>query len=388
MKLRYRANEEIGDDLISKKKFLPLKQIVIFFIGYTLIFILFSMTLRYTFPFITGFLLALAVQPVIDFLKKRCHLKPGLCSVITTLLIFLILFGLLSLAISHLIGELVFMIQGLNNADLSYITLPLIDFINQIGSALSKIDANFIHQNKQQILSLASSSVSVITAILKGILSFLTSIPAIFTMIIVMIFSTYFFSKDMPYIKNCIKSILKENAITQINHASQHGFSIIGKYTISYLFIYFVTFLESLLVFYIFGIKYPLVLSILTAIADIVPILGPGTIYIPLVGICLFSGNYFSAIGLLISWIIISVVREIIEPKIVASSIQIHPLAMLASIYISLIAGNFSIFVYLTVMFVLYQILKKAQILTPLFPNRPKHVKRRKKQHNFIKNAV
>ena len=147
-----------------------------------------------------------------------------------------------------------------------------------------------------------------------------------------------------------------------------------GKYVCSYLLIYFITFVETLIVFSALGVPYPLVLSIITGIADILPVLGPGTMYIPIAIIYLFCGDFFRTIVLLVCWLLITAIRQIIEPKLISSSINIHPLTMLAAIYFALIAGNFWILIYFSALALLYEVLTKVEVLPTLFEKKPAEI--------------
>jgi predicted PurR-regulated permease PerM len=137
---------------------------------------------------------------------------------------------------------------------------------------------------------------------------------------------------------------------------------MITKYVKSYCLIYFLTFLQTLIGFSIFRIKYGLVLSIVCAIADILPILGPGLIYIPLAIIYFIMKEYFVALGIIILYLIISVVRQVIEPKIVSVSLGIHPVLVLAIMFIGLKAYGFWGLIYLTMLVVSYKVLKASNV--------------------------
>lgn len=361
--------------MFNRDRIRQFKPTVLYFIIYTAVFFLFTVTFSYTFPFLAGFLLALMVQPLVRFLTVKLNFKQGLASALATFLVFLIVFGIIALTGAWLIMEITNLINVLRNfldkADSSFIN----NAVNQITSYLSKFDTTYITENKQQIFSLAQTGATVLTSLLGGILSFLTSIPTIFTMFIVMIFSTYFFSQDIPKLKRQLLSPFSHNAVLSINAASRHGFSMSGKYVLSYLLIYFITFVETLIVFLILGIPYPLVLSILTGFADVLPVLGPGTIYIPLAIFELFKGKVVTAVALIIAWLVITMIRQVIEPKIVSASINVHPLCMLAAIYFALVSGNFVVLIYLTLLFVLYQILVKVEVLPPIFPSEEPEIK-------------
>lgn len=345
-----------------------LKPLFLFFFFYTISFYLFTITLRFTFPFLAGFLLALILQPLIRLLRDRLHLRPGLASALVTLLAFFVLIGLVVLLGYLLVSEISNLVLKISAIDPASITTPFNNAVDQLSRYADRINADFLQQNQEQLMKLLQSGMGVVTSILNAALHLLTSLPTIFTMFIVMVFSTYFFTKDMSEIKKRTVSMLSNSAVSNIRSASRHSVTMSGRLIGSYLLIYFITFLETLVVFAILRIPYPLVLSIIAGVADILPVLGPGTVYIPLAAVNLFQGNYFTAAALVVCWMLISAIRQVLEPKIVSASIHIHPLCMLAAIYFSLIAGNLWILIYMSLMFVLYQVLKQVGILPSIFP--------------------
>lgn len=356
--------------MFDRRQLLRVKPLALFLIGYTAGFILFAVTLKYTFPFLAGFLLALLAQPLIECLRSRLRFPPSAAAAAATLLVYAVLFGLLFLIGYWLIREisnLIAYISSLSPSDMGTLTAPLNRLIRQIGSYLNQVDVGSIKQDQEKMLSLAQTGISVLTKTLSTILGFLTSLPAIFTMFLVMIFSTYFFSKDMLKIKSSLLGLFTDGGADDLRLYSRSGRSLSGRYIGSYLLIYFITFVETLIVFLVLGVPYPLVVSLITGIADILPVLGPGTIYLPLACIYLFTGRAFTAGALLICWILITAIRQIIEPKIVSSSIHIHPLSMLAAIYFALVAKNFWIILYVPLLMALYQMLTKSGRLPTLF---------------------
>jgi predicted PurR-regulated permease PerM len=91
---------------------------------------------------------------------------------------------------------------------------------------------------------------------------------------------------------------------------------------------------------------YILIIAILTAIVDIVPVLGTGTVVIPWAAYNLFVGNYSLAIGLFALYLIITVIRQIIEPKLVATQLGLPAFLIITSMFIgSQIFGVFGIFI-------------------------------------------
>jgi len=359
---------------LIEQPFLRLKPLAVFLAVFTICFYIFAVTLKYSFPFLAGLLLAMIVQPLIRMLSSRFHWKKGLASALATLLVFAILFGLLFLLGFWLVTEisnLLNYVTELSKNNFGDLSAPINAVLTQIGTYLNKVDMKFIQQNQNQLLEITKSGAGVITAVLSTTLKFLTSLPAIFTMLIVMIFSTYFFSKDLDSIKRHFIVLMPSKTATGLKNASKHGANISGRFVMSYLLVYFITFIETLIVFFVLGVPYPLVLSLVTGIADILPVFGPGTIYIPLAVIYLCTGKIFNAVALLVCWLLITAIRQVIEPKLVSSSINIHPLYMLAAIYFALVSANFWVLIYFSLLAILYQVLTHSGMLPKLFPENP-----------------
>ena len=80
------------------------------------------------------------------------------------------------------------------------------------------------------------------------------------------------------------------------------------------------------------------------------------------------QGNPIKGVLLVAAWLIVCGVRQILEPKLLAASTQIHPLAMLAALYFALAANSFLLLVYLVCLLLTVQALRRAEILPNCFP--------------------
>ena len=121
----------------------------------------------------------------------------------------------------------------------------------------------------------------------------------------------------------------------RIAHRSgvQTGAAILG-YLRAQIVLMLITMAQTLLGLYILGVDYVLLITLFVGILDILPILGPGLIFVPWIIVLLFSSRVKLALALLILYAIISVVRQVIQPKILGVSIGIHPLEALISLYV------------------------------------------------------
>lgn len=107
------------------------------------------------------------------------------------------------------------------------------------------------------------------------------------------------------------------------------------KAQITLVFVSFIISLAGLYIFMFFGlnIRYPLLIALITAFIDALPILGSGTVMIPWAIISALDGDFYLGISIISLWIIMCVVRQLIEPKLVSNKIGIHPIFTLIAMY-------------------------------------------------------
>ena len=124
-----------------------------------------------------------------------------------------------------------------------------------------------------------------------------------------------------------------------------------------------VTFIELLIGYSLIGVKYAFSFALLTAFVDALPILGTGTVLIPAAAFNLVIGNVPRAIGFIGLYIVIMVVRQSLEPKIMGQNLGLHPLVTLISIYVGMqIFGIIGLFLGPIIVAIL-RALQKARIL-------------------------
>ena len=106
------------------------------------------------------------------------------------------------------------------------------------------------------------------------------------------------------------------------------------KYLKATLILIFITFIELAIGLSIIKGSNPIGMALGIAIFDALPVFGTGGIMIPWIIIELLSGNYALAGGLLILYIIITIMRNILEPKILGSQLGINPIVVLLAVLI------------------------------------------------------
>lgn len=343
----------------------------IFFIIYTIVFYSFTSTLKYTLPFVLAMIFALILKYPTNLLMKHLHIKNALASLITTLTFFAIIISLNALLITSIINELFEITKYLQiffTSDSNFIYDAIADLqhylidINIDPSILDSIKTSLTGSLKGLINSLVSFG----SSILQLTINILSYIPYLLMVIIFTLLSTYFFTKEISLSSSnkIINLFVKQQENNKkISNLFSQAKKMGESYFLSYCLLIFMSFSFTLIGFCLFRIKYALVLSILCAFLDLLPVVGMPLVYIPLSIIYLSSGNYFTGIGLLILYLFVFITRQITEPKLMSSSLGIHPIAVLASIFIGLQADGFRGMLFLMFLVICYNILKKCDIV-------------------------
>lgn len=331
-----------------KELFIRYKPQFNYLLIYTLTFILVKHFFLYCLPFIIGGTISLLMYPVYRFMKTRLFFKSSFSAMVITFFIFSVIIAIVLFVAYLLVSESLNLYH--NN----------ISFFNKYIKGIRFPD----------LITSISSNGDMVTKISDTAFSIVRIIPIVITLIIISFVSTVSIINNLSGIKNAVKSKLSDKHAERFEMVVSKSRCIFKKYIRSYLFIYTLTFIESLFIFKLIDIEYVFVFAFLAAVSDFLPVLGPGTVYIPIAVIKFISGEYLSGVTLFIFWAIVVIIRQIIEPKIVSDTIKIHPLVILSALYFSIVSSNVWLFFYITFIVVIYQILIESAIFEPVFLNK------------------
>ena len=159
-------------------------------------------------------------------------------------------------------------------------------------------------------------------------------LPEMFITFIVTLIATFYFSAGRG--KEQLAEIVPERARGRLSEVGKRLKTAAKGWIRAYLVIFLITFVELFAGLSVLRVKYAFLLAVLIATVDILPILGTGTVLIPWAVVSLMMKNFKLGIGLLVLFGVITVVREVVEPKIVGKSLGISPILALISMYAGL----------------------------------------------------
>lgn len=333
--------------------------------GYTLIFLLWRLTFLYTLPFLLGLLTALALQPVIRYVEGRLFHSHNMASgIVTILALALLLTALVTLCV-YAIGEIsAFLIRAAQGGFPEF-SPPVQSFFRKIGAFFQNLDGGFWERNYDGLMEFLKNSSELAVGLLAGVLGVITSLPTMIMMLLITAFSAFFIARDFDKLRDWLLNLFSSHGLKLLKRIAKSSSGTGRRYILSYSLLYFISFCEAFVVLYILGLPYPLLTALITCAADVLPVLGPGIVFTPVAVYQLLMGEYGRGLGLLVGWLVMTCIRQVIEPRLVASTIKVHPLAMLVAVYFSLVAGSLWVLLYTAGFFMLYSLLQSAEVLPP-----------------------
>ena len=306
------------------------KDLILLVIGALLIFYLFfKHLLVYLLPFFIGWFLAFAMRPPAAFLARKLKIKAKILRLFLTLLAFLVAFGLCSLAIWLLSREVWELVSGLGRGE-----GRLDEFIAGLFASdgfIGKLFGNFGDYVADALYSLMTSALSRVGAWLSALAS---AVPKCLLFVLVTVIASAYFAVYLEQVNAAVRRILPESASRFLIKLKDGFLSAFLKYMRSYLLLLVITFVEMLAGLYILKAPYPLLMAIVIAVLDLLPIIGVGFVLIPWGVWSIVVGNVPFGIGILVLFVFQAVMREIIEPKIVGKNLGTHPILTLVFIYV------------------------------------------------------
>ncbi len=227
--------------------------------------------------------------------------------------------------------------QGLNNyTEKAYI---------KVQEIIGNLDISKIKLSNELLSLIQNSSQDILDSLYKwgskalsNTVNVLTQIPTIAIYVVITILSLYFICIDKIYILDFAEHHMPKSWVKKVGKHIREITQCLGAYLKAEITLVFVSFIISLAGLYIFmfvglNVKYPLLIAIVTAFVDALPILGSGTVLVPWAIISALDGDINLGISIVVLWIIMCVVRQLIEPKVVSNRLGIHPIFTLIAMY-------------------------------------------------------
>lgn len=277
-------------------------------------------------------LLSSIINKAAIYLQRLTRLPKRLCAI----LIFLALIVLSGVSFFALGGKLIkeaeelLVSLSLYRVDADALVMRLTLATAERLSALLPFDV------EAEYLSdlLVSASDGIITyaagAVGKIAASALGASPKIFFAALTFLTACFYMTADYDLVKNALLSLVPEKINNSFPSLRANALDVVKKCATAYLIFFFMTAAIVWIGLLILKLPYALIMALAVAAVDLLPIFGAGAVLLPWSIFSFGIGEAETALGLLVIYGIVTVVRKIAEPKILGDGLGVHPLLSLA----------------------------------------------------------
>ena len=345
----------MGKEIVEKRRAI-LINVLYFALLIAVFYFVLKTFLGILLPFIVAFLGAALVQRPVKFLHKKTRIPRGPLSAVVVLLMVAVVVLLLVLVGNRLFvrvrGFYDYVKLRLQNMpeffeDIKGWLISAISFLpgSLRESATAGITDFFdrILEDGFQSFSLSGLGINWSSLLSRGagtIKDTVVQIPSVLIGIVISIVACVFMTIEYDDVMGFIARQVPEHNREKLRRARVVASTTFKQMLKAYSLIVLITTTELCIGFYIlkflkiFDSDYIVIISIIIAIIDIIPVLGTGTVLIPWAVYSLVTGSIPMGVGLIVIYAVILVVRQVIEPKLVAGQAGLSPIVTIIAMYV------------------------------------------------------
>ena len=288
--------------------------------------------LRWLLPFLLALALAAAVEPVIAWCRRRMGLKRGFTAAVVTIAVTGAILALAAVIVWQLIrqaAELLGQLPGLL-AGLPGMTENLRQRLEDFCAACPQGLRSWLEEVPALLGTLAAGVAQRASgACITAAAALAAALPGVFLFCGTTALAVFFTAGSYPR----VMAFFRGHRLDRARGVKANLLSTLGKWCRAQAILLGVTFCQLLVGFLLMGQRYALLLAAVTALVDALPVFGTGTVLLPWAAVCLLAGQAPRAVALAALYAVISAVRSLLEPKVMAAQAGLPPLAALAAMY-------------------------------------------------------
>lgn len=295
-------------------------------------------------PFLIAYPAARLIRKPAYRFSKRTGIPIGLVSAVMLASLIFALCALLWIALNRLMteaGELLARFaesdSGVGDALSNLLSrmrsvssmIPALDRLKEseeLSSVCTRID-ELVHGSVNNFLEGLSNDIG---NFIRGVIK---ALPETFLYILVTIIAAVYICSQMDTADRFLIGLIPEKYRDGVKKTWGNVISALKGYFKAYSVIYLITFAELFLGFSLMRMRSAFTLALITATVDILPVFGVGAVLLPWALFELLLGHGGVCAGLIVLYVLITVVRQISEPKIIGKSLGVSPLVALFTVF-------------------------------------------------------
>lgn len=306
----------------------------------------------YAFPYVAPFALAAVFAWMIEpLVRKTTELFGGkkIVRVVSSAVFVAILAGLVIVLLTIFFGRVIKEIGSLASflpgwvGDMSAV---VIDWVQNLDLDFGMIDNSSLEQTVMRLLSDATSMITsmatrLASTVARGAFQAASFLPQGILFVVLTLMGTFYMTADKDRVMSFLSSLLPEKHRQRSNAFRSSILRAIFSQIRAALVMMLILFAIMTVGFLLMGLDYAVLLALIIAVLDALPVLGAGLFLLPMFLYGLLVGNATLAIGSVLIYLAGIVIRQFVEPRIIGHQLGLHPLATMMAMYAGLIAMGF-----------------------------------------------
>jgi len=322
---------------INKKKDFIINAIYILLI-LSIIYIVFKYIISLISPFLVALIIAYLLKKPSVYLANKSKIPRKIISFLLVLIFYAIAGVLVSLAGVKLISitsSIFSSLPSMYENQLEPFLLNAFDFIEKTVYRIDPALVSVLNDGFDQFVNSVSSNISNISLVLLSSISDIaSSFPAFLIKVLLTVISTFFIAIDFDVLTSYVTKQFSKRGNSILETVKLYMSNTLFVVIRSYAIIMSITFIELSIGLTIIGLKNSILIALVIAFFDILPVLGTGGVMIPWTILTFLQGDYKQAFGLLAVYVFVTIMRNILEPRIVGKQLGIHPVVALMSMFV------------------------------------------------------
>ncbi|HHT02070.1 MAG TPA: sporulation integral membrane protein YtvI [Firmicutes bacterium] len=319
-----------------------MRQFFVSLLSLTVFLLLFVWFVLYAIPYVLPFLIAVPlaalIRPIAKFLRDRFRLPRSWAAGGSLIIVLGVAACGVILVVARLVGE----------AASLYSSIPMyyrllvdqtVHWLDSFGTfantSLEFLPPSLAESLYSQLSDLYGNLRNMLSTTLEWVVALPSVVGNIMLTLAVACLTAFFLVRDQEMLSSFALSLLPDQWEDAAWHLQREVLGGAIGFLKAQLIIVLITTVLTSLGLWIMGADYALILGICAGVLDLVPFLGPTAILAPWACFMLMQGNLAFGIQLLALLGVLTLVRQIVEPKIVGDRLGVHPLAILLSMYIA-----------------------------------------------------
>jgi sporulation integral membrane protein YtvI len=229
------------------------------------------------------------------------------------------------------VSELAILLRNMDVRAVQHVVEQALERLRQL---LGHVSVDVVAHIEQAFTGQVQALQTITTRISAMLVGWVGSLPELMLTCIVFVISVYLFGYHLPTLKHFFLSFFETKSQTKVETVLMKlRQSVIGFFR-AQLFLSSLTYVLTATGLWILDVRHVFVIALVIMLVDVLPILGTGSVLVPWAVYAFSKDEATLAIGLIVLFLVITIVRRAIEPKILGDHLGIATLPTLMSLYI------------------------------------------------------